>query len=126
MLKGGELSTEKRGIIVAFLETGWTCREIAREGLASHTTASRIRKKFKEDGNLQCQQRPGRPKCTSYRLDRHLTRLSLQDRTASSFALRRNLLALPICVPPVIRGLGKAIVNLSASRSRLLLLFLDP
>lgn len=92
MPKGGELSKEKRAVIIDRISQGCSFREIERLGLASHRTASRIWKRFVEDGQVCSKKRSGRPKCTTARQDRHLTRLCLQDRTASSFALRRDVL----------------------------------
>ena len=90
MPKTRQLTSEERAQIIALHENGCSYKEIARKGYGSHTTVSRIVRKYKTESTYKPSARHGRPKLSTTRSDRQLVRLSLQDRTASSHSLRQQ------------------------------------
>lgn len=76
--------------IIGMRRCGRTHREIAAQLAVSKTCVTNTIKKFDEEGTVTDKQRSGRPRATSVRDDRQISRISKMNRKASIRAIKRE------------------------------------
>jgi len=87
------LSAEDRGRALGMLQRNTSMREVARQLGVSHSVISRLWHRHLATGRLQDRPRSGRPKKTTNREDRYITRQAIQNRWAPSSFIRQQLRA---------------------------------
>jgi len=90
MAKKNNLSIEKRASVVTLSKENYSGRAIAKKLKISLCGVQEILKKHKENGCVRDRPRSGRPLSTTPRENRVLTRLSLNNRRATSRNLKRE------------------------------------
>ena len=80
-----------RGRALAWLQEGIRLREIAARLGCSHSVIVRLRQRFQATGSVVTRPRSGRPRSTTQRQDRYITRQALQTRTITASTIRRRL-----------------------------------
>ena len=90
MGKVRNLSMEERIKIVVLSEEGYSARKIAEKLKCSHSTVVRLLKKRRETGKVEDRARNGRPRKSTSREDRVLSRLSLANRKLTSPELAKR------------------------------------
>ena len=88
-----KLSGFDRGRAIGWVQDGVPKREVARRLQVSMSVIVRLTQRFNATGSVQERPRTGRPKKTTQREDRYISRQALQTRTASASNIRRQLLA---------------------------------
>ena len=84
-------TTEQRAKIVALLEEGYTIREIVDKLEVSKSGIDESLKGYETKDDLAQKSRTGRPRLTTQREDRHLKRLSFENRFSTSSQLQKNI-----------------------------------
>ena len=92
-------ATEQRAKIVALREEGYTIREMADKLEVSKSGVDKFLKGYETKNDLAQKSRTGRPKVTTEREDRHLKRLSLENRFSTSSQLQKILKILRLFSP---------------------------
>lgn len=88
-----KLSMLDRGRAVGWFQHGVGVREIARRLQVSPSVITRLRQRFQATGRVEDRPRPGRPKKTTAREDRLITRQAQAVRTSTANRIRRQLQA---------------------------------
>lgn len=88
-----KLSLLDRGRAVGWFQDGVAVREIARRLQVSPSVIVRLRQRFNATGQVQDRPRPGRPKKTTAREDRYITRQAQASRKTTANRIRRQLRA---------------------------------
>lgn len=83
-VKFQQLTEFERGRIIGLREGGFSYREIAARVQRNSSTVMRVWKQWTEENRTTRKTGSGRRKVTSARDDRHLVRMAVTDRTASS------------------------------------------
>jgi hypothetical protein len=88
---GHRLTDMERAFIVFRWINGDGLKKMARECKVSRNTVKDLMKKYQETGAVYDYPRSGRPRCTSEREDRHIVKLSKNNRflTAKALALKQ-------------------------------------
>ena len=93
VVKRLDWSPKKRATAVTLRNEGYSYRQIA-DKIGHGVTASGIRKlcvRFKESGSIETKGGRGRKKATTSKTDRRISRLSLQNRRATSHEINKIL-----------------------------------
>lgn len=85
------LNLVDRGRALAWVQEGIRLREIAARLGCSHSVIVRLRQRFLATGSVETRPRSGRPRSTTQRQDRYITRQALQTRTTTASTIRRRL-----------------------------------
>jgi len=88
-----KLSLLDRGRAVGWFQDGVGIREIARRLQVSPSVITRLRQRYQATGRVEDRPRPGRPKKTTAREDRLITRRAQAVRTSTANRIRRQLRA---------------------------------
>ena len=85
-----QVSAFERGRMVGLRKAGLSCRDIAAHTGHAATTVMRVWNQWTEEGRTQRRAGTGLCNVTTARDDRHLVRMAVTDRTASSTMLSRR------------------------------------
>lgn len=108
MGRKAELSVEKRAVIVALHEEGYSTRKIASKTNVSQNAVMRALQRKRETGCNQSRRRSGRPRATSNSEDKFICVQSKRNRTRTAPEIREELNSTreaPISVSTVQRRL---------------------
>ena len=83
-------TTEKKAKIVPLREEGYTIREIANKLKVSKSGVHKFLKGYETKDDLAQKKRTCRPRVTTERKDRHLKRLSLENRFSTYSQLQKK------------------------------------
>ena len=86
-----KLSLLDRGTAMGWINNGLSLREISRRLQVSVSVISRLRQRFLATGGFEERPRTGRPRATTAREDRFITRQAQAMRTATAQTIRRQL-----------------------------------
>ena len=81
----------QRGQAVSFLEAGQTQREVATRFNVSQSAIGRLWQRFQATGSVEYARRPGRPRVTTVRQDRHMVNSALRNRLLNAADLQKNI-----------------------------------
>lgn len=76
---------------IAWLQDGIGVREVARRLQVSHSVIICLRERFQATGRVQERHRTGRPKKTTERENRYITRQAVQQRKSTANTIKRRL-----------------------------------
>ncbi|KAK7091283.1 hypothetical protein V1264_008987 [Littorina saxatilis] len=116
------LNLVDRGRVLAWVQEGIRLREIAARLGCSHSIIVRLRQRFLATGSVETRPRSGRPRSTTQRQYRYITRQALQTRTTTASTIRRRLGVATNTASTIRRRLGVATntdINEQTVRSRL-------
>ena len=94
-------TTEQWAKIVVVREKGYTIREIAGKLEVNKSGVEKFPKGYETKSDLAQKLRTGRPSVTTEREDRHLKRLSLENRFSTSSQLQQNIENITSFLPSV-------------------------
>jgi transposase len=120
--KTRELTSEEKGMILAYHDDGWSVRAIGKRLNVGKSTVQDILAKKQETGTTDNKQRSGRPRATTESQEKYIRVATLMDRFRPSHDIARNMLNIksqkPLSSQTVRRRQAEAGLNGRIARNK--------